>query len=139
MNLAKQQGKDLVLVAPTAKPPVAKILNFSNFKYQQKKKERSGKTGKSEIKEIRLTPFIAENDLQVRIKKGREFLESGDKLKINVKFVGRQITRKEFGQELLEKVAGELSEVGLIDQEPKMQGRFMTMQLKPNKNRKLKE
>ena len=134
LRLAKEKGKDLVLVAPTAKPPVAKILNFSNFKYQQKKKQKSGKTSKSETKELRFTPFIGEHDKQTRIKKGRAFLEDGDRLKINVKFVGRQMTRKEFGRELLEQVAEDLSEVGKIDTPPKMQGRIMTMTLKPVKN-----
>jgi len=134
---AKTQGKDLVMVAPAAKPPVAKIVDFANFKYQQQKKQKSGgKTKSSELKEIRLTPFIADNDFQTRIRKGREFLEEGDRLKINVKFVGRQITRKEFGFELMDRVKTQLTDIGLVDQEPKMIGRMLTMTVKPNKKQK---
>ena len=131
--LAKERNQDLVLVSPNAKPPVAKLIDFANFKYQQKKKNQSGKKSKSETKEIRVTPFIGENDLNVRIKKGREFLTDGDRLKINVKFVGRQITRKEFGEEILVKMANQLADISAIDQAPKMQGKLMSMTLKPSK------
>lgn len=136
LKLATDQKLDLVLVGPNAKPPVVKLINFSNFKYQQQKKDQtSKKRAKSgEIKEIRLTPFIAPNDLQTRLKKAKEFLEEGDRVKINVKFVGRQITRKEFGHEVLEKVAAELATHGTIDQKPKMQGKLMIMTIKPLKN-----
>lgn len=132
---AKKRGKDLILVGPNAKPPVAKLLNFSNFKYQQQKKEQSSKkkSKSTETKEIRLTPFIAPNDLQTRLKKARDFLVDGDRVKINVKFVGRQITRKEFGHEVLEKAAKDLADVASIDQPAKMQGRVMVMTLKPSK------
>lgn len=132
---AKEQGMDLVLVGPNAKPPVAKIVSFSNFKYQQKKKHQNNKkhAKSSEIKELRITPFIAPNDLNTRLKKSREFLEEGDRVKINVKFVGRQITRKEFGHEVLERITNDLADVSVIDQPAKMQGRIMTMTLKPRK------
>lgn len=135
LDLATAQGLDLILVGPNAKPPVAKLLNFSNFKYQlQKKEQTSKKKSKSgEIKEIRLTPFIATNDLNTRLKKAREFIKDGDRVKINVKFVGRQITRQEFGHEVLEKVIEQLADVATVDQKPKMQGRLMMMVLRPNK------
>lgn len=136
LKLAAEKKLDLVLVGPNAKPPVAKLINFSNFKYQQQKKEQSSnkKAKSSEIKELRITPFIAPNDLNTRLKKAREFLEDGDRVRINVKFVGRQITRKEFGHEVLENITEELKEISNVDQKPKMQGRIMTMTLKPNKN-----
>lgn len=135
LKLAKEQGVDLILVGPSAKPPVAKLLSFSNFKYQIQKKEQSSKkkSKASEIKEIRLTPFIAPNDLNTRLKKAKEFLEDGDRVKINVKFVGRQITRKEFGNEVLDQAVQFLSSVATIDQPAKMQGRMMVMTLKPIK------
>ena len=138
IKLAQKSQLDIVVVAPNAKPPVAKILDFANFRYTQKKRDQSSrKRSKSvEIKEIRMTPFIAQNDLDMRTKKAREFLEEGDKVKINVKFVGRQITRKEFGQQLLDRVVETLQDISSIDQHSKMQGRLMTLTLKPIKKSK---
>lgn len=135
LRVAKEKGLDLILVGPNAKPPVAKLLNFSNFKYQLKKRDQTSKkkSKASDIKEIRLTPFIAPNDLNTRLKKAKEFLEDGDRVKINVKFVGRQITRKEFGHEVLDRVVEELADISSVDQPAKMQGRMMVMTLKPNK------
>lgn len=135
LKLALDKKLDLVIVAPQAKPPVAKLVDFSNFRYLQKKKDQSSrkKSKGVELKEIRVTPFIADNDLQTRIKKSREFLTSGDRVRINVKFVGRQITRKEFGQEVLDRVISELSDISAVDQPPKMQGRLLTATLKPTK------
>jgi len=132
LALAREKGLDLVLVSPGAKPPVAKLVNFSNFKYQQKKKQKGGGgTKSSELKELRLTPFIAENDLQTRIKKAKEFLGDGDRVKVNIKFVGRQITRKEFGDEVADKVVTGLTGFGIVDQQPKMQGKILSFTLKP--------
>lgn len=139
LELAAKNQLDLVIVSPAAKPPVAKIIDFSNFRYLQKKKDQSSKKkNKSvELKEIRLTPFIAANDLNNRVKKARDFLTEGDRVKINVKFVGRQITRKEFGQEVLDQVTEMLQDVSTIDQPPKMQGKLLSMTLKPvSKNKK---
>lgn len=137
LDLAREKGLDVVLVAPNTKPPVAKLINFSNFKYQQKKKQKSGQGKKSvELKEVRLTPFIAENDLQTRVKKAREFLQEGDRVKINVKFVGRQITRKEFGQKVMDRVVTELGEVSKVDQPAKFQGKVLTATLKPSAKQK---
>ena len=114
---AKKKNLDLVLVAPNAKPPVAKIVDFSKFKYEQKQKHKSGKkkTKSVDIKEIRFTPFIAEGDYNIRIKRAIEFLKDGNKVKLNVKFVGRQITRKQFGQDLLNKAIEELSEYATVE------------------------
>lgn len=139
--MARQKGLDLVLVSPGANPPVAKLINFANFKYQQQKKDKAGRsrTKASELKEVRLTPFIAENDLNNRIKKIREFLEDGDRVKINVKFVGRQITRKEFGEDIAKEVIERLKDVALVDSEPKFQGKVLSATLKPIGKQKKKE
>jgi translation initiation factor IF-3 len=133
VDQAQQKGLDLVLVAPNAKPPVAKIVDFAKFKYQQKQKHKSGKkkTKNVDIKEIRFTPFIAEGDFNFRIKKAREFLEDGNKVKLNVKFVGRQITRKQFGQDLLNKAIEQLSDLATIEREPNFQGKILSTQLQP--------
>lgn len=127
------------MVAPSAKPPVAKIVDFSNFKYQIKKRDQTSKkkSKAGDTKELRMTPFIAENDLNTRIKKVKEFLADGDRVKINVKFVGRQITRKEFGHELVDRITTALTGAGSIDQPAKMMGKMLTVVYKPvPKNKK---
>lgn len=135
LHKAREKSLDLVMVAPNAKPPVAKLVDFANFKYQQKKKEQSGrkKSKSSELKEIRLTPFIAPNDLNTRVKKAQEFLEEGNRVKVNIKFVGRQITRKEFGHKIADQVIETLKDIGKVDQGPKFQGKILSFTIKPSK------
>lgn len=131
--LAHEQGKDLILVAPSAKPPVAKVIDFAKFKYQEKQKQAtSKKTSKGvDIKEIRLTPFIAQNDFNSRIKKAREFLEAGNKVRINVKFTGRQITHKEFGDRIMDDALYELSDLSTTEREPQLVGKVLVAQIQP--------
>lgn len=135
LERAKENGLDLVLVAPTANPPVAKIVSFAKFKYQQQQKDKLSKkkTKTGEIKEVRFTPFIAEGDFQVRIRKAREFLEDGNKVKLNVKFVGRQITRKQFGVDLIQRAIEALTDLATIEREPAFQGKVLSAQLQPKK------
>jgi len=130
---ARQQSLDLVEVAEKAQPPVVKIIDFKKFKYQEDKKTQAGKKkGKSqEVKEFRFTPFIAQNDFEIRVKRARKELTSLNKVKLTVKFVGRQITRKEFGQELLQKAIKELGDISKVEIQPKWQGRMLTTTLKP--------
>ncbi len=132
---AKQSGLDLVEVAPEAKPPVCKIINFRKFKYQESKKQRAGqkKAKQSQLKQIRFTPFIGKGDYETRVKKAKEFLKEGSKVKLTVKFVGRQITRKRFGYDLLEKTKKSLKNLSKVEVEPKWQGRLLSMVLKPAK------
>lgn len=124
---------DLIVVAENAKPPVAKIVAFAKFKYQQQQKESLGKKKSKtvEIKEVRFTPFIADGDYQQRVKKARKFLEGGDKVRLTVKFVGRQITRKEFGQNLLTKAIEDLGDICSVEFAPKLQGKLLFTQLQP--------
>lgn len=138
LNLAQSQELDLVEIAPMAKPPVAKIVNFKKFLYQQekKKKEEKRKAKISETKEIRLGPFMSDNDLQVRIKRGREFIENGDKLRLVVKFKGRQITRPEFGRKVLNSFIEALSDISKVDREPHFEGRQMIAVLSVEKGKK---
>lgn len=135
LNLAHTQGLDLVEIAPMAKPPVAKIIDFKKFLYQQekKKKEEKRKAKISQTKEVRLGPFMSENDLQVMIRRGREFLEDGDKLKLVVKFKGRQITRTEFGYKVVKKAIEELSNISKVDKEPRLEGRQIVAVLSAEK------
>lgn len=141
LSLAQQQELDLVEIAPTAKPPVAKIIDFNKFQYQmaKKKQEEKKKAKSSETKEIRLGPFMSENDLQVMIRRGREFLEDGDKIRLVVKFRGRQITRSDFGRQVIQKVAEALKDISKIDREPKFEGRQMVALLSPEKGKKHEE
>lgn len=137
--LAKSRslGLDLVEIAPMAKPPVAKIIDFKKFKYLEAKKEKDGKSasGKVELKEIRFTPFIAQGDLDSRVSKIKDIIEDGDRVKIVVKFTGRQITRVEFGHELIKKVLAGLEGLAVADGVPKLQGKQLFLILNPAKKK----
>lgn len=141
INLARTQQLDLVEIAPTANPPVAKIINFKKFLYQQekKKKEEKRKAKISQTKEVRLGPFMSENDLQVMIRRGREFLENGDKVKLVVKFKGRQITRTEFGFGVVKKVIEAVSDISKVDRDPHLEGRQIITVLSAEKVKKNEE
>jgi translation initiation factor IF-3 len=138
LKLAQEQELDLVEIAPTAKPPVAKLIDFNKFLYQQakKKQEEKKKAKNSETKEIRLGPFMSDNDLQVMIRRGREFLEDGDKIRLVVRFRGRQITRSEFGKGVINKVVEALKDISKIDREPHFEGRQMIAMLSVEKGKK---
>lgn len=137
---ARQAGLDLVEVASNAKPPVCKIIDFKKFKYQEDKKQRAGKKKNKagETKEIRFTPFIAKGDYELRIKRAKGFLEEGEKVRLTVRFVGRQITRKQFGYDLLKKVNDTLREISKVEVEPKWHGRMLSMVLKPSQKQSKK-
>jgi len=135
---ARQANLDLILVAEKAKPPVAKIIDFNKFKYQEQQKLKEGKKKDKTQgqKEIRLTPFIAQGDFATRIDRSKEFLTDGHKIKMTVKFTGRQITRKEFGFELLKKAVKQLAEFGTQQSEPKLQGKLLWITMAPLKQSK---
>lgn len=137
LEKARNLGVDLVEIAPMAKPPVAKLIDFKKFKYIEAKKERDGKgtSGKVELKEIRFTPFIAQGDMDSRLKKIKEYLDDGDRVKIVVKFTGRQITRVEFGHELIKKVMLELDGFATPDGVAKLQGKQLFLILNPAKKK----
>lgn len=137
LSRARALTTDLVEIAPMAKPPVAKLIDFKKFKYLEAKKERDGKSSsnKVELKEIRFTPFIAQGDMDSRLKKIREYLGDGDRVKIVVKFTGRQITRVEFGHELIKKVLAGLEGAATPDGVAKLQGKQLFLILNPAKNK----
>lgn len=138
IDLARDKGLDLVEIAPQAKPPVAKIIDFKKFKYLEAKKEREGKakSGKVDLKEMRFTPFIAQGDFDSRIGRIHDFFEGGDRVKVVVKFTGRQITRPDFGKEVLARIVAELGEECKPDGEPKLQGKQLFLILNPVKKAK---
>jgi len=135
LEKAREQELDLVEIAPKAQPPVAKIIDFKKFLYQEskKKQEEKRKNKASETKEVRLGPFMSENDLMVMVKRAREFLEDGDKVRLVLKFTGRQITHPEFGERIVDKTIQELSNVSKIERERHFEGRQIISLLAPEK------
>lgn len=132
---SEEEGVDLVEVAPQAKPPVVKIIDFSKFLYQLKKKKQDEKKGAkgSETKQIRFGPFIGEHDLDIKLKKAKEFLEEGNKVKFAVRFTGRQMGHQDIGRQKLDMVLEKLGELAKVEREARMEGRQMTMMIARNK------
>ena len=130
LEKAKEQELDLVEVAPTAKPPVARIIDFKKFLYQEEKKRRETKrkAKSSETKEIRLGPFMNEHDLETMTKRAREFLEENDKVKLVVRFKGRQMGHPEFGLKVVGKAIDMLSDISKVDKDPHFEGRGQDQQ-----------
>lgn len=135
LRKAREEGLDLVEIAPAASPPVAKIVNFNKFIYQEEKKKREEKkkSKASETKELRLSPYIDNHDLMVIIKKAREFLGDGNKVRFVVKFAGRQITHPEFGENVLKRAINELSDASKIEREKHFEGRQLIAIISPDK------
>ncbi|MBY6035235.1 translation initiation factor IF-3 [Fictibacillus nanhaiensis] len=133
LDLATNANLDLVLVAPAAKPPVCKIMDYGKFKYEQQRKEREARKNQKVIttKEIRLSPTIEENDFNTKLKNARKFLEKGDKVKASIRFRGRAITHSQIGKTVLEKLAKECEDLSTVETSPKMEGRSMFLILAP--------
>jgi len=133
LELAKAQGLDLVEISPTADPPVCKIVDYSKFKYDQKKKQKEikAKAQKTVIKEIRFGPNTDDHDFNFKLNHARKFLEEGAKVKAYVHFVGRTIVFKERGEILLLKFAQSLEEEAKVEQLPKLEGKRMFLMLSP--------
>ena len=141
LGQARKVGLDLIEIAPIAKPPVAKIINFGKFRYQEEKKEKQQKKGVKggELKEIRFSPFIGEADYKTRLERVKEFLEDKDKVRLVVKFKGRQMGSKQFGYSLLKRVLDELGQSIAVDMEPKFLGRHLIMVISPRFSKKKPE
>jgi len=133
MKLAEEARMDLVLVSPNAKPPVARIMDYGKFRYEQQKKEREARKNQKvvNIKEIRLSPTIDDHDFNTKLRNARKFLEKGDKVKVSIRFRGRAITHKELGRVVLERMAEEASDISVIESKAKMDGRSMFLMLAP--------
>jgi len=124
---AEEKNLDLVLVSPNAKPPVCKIMNYGKYKFEQAKKEKEAKKKQKvlEVKEIRVTPNIEEHDFSFKAKNARKFLEDGNKVKITVRFRGREVNNSKAGEAVLEKFIEALEEVSVVEKKPKLEGRNM--------------
>lgn len=136
LKRAQLEDKDLVEIAPKAKPPVVKLIDFKKFKYLEAKKEREARKSvkKVGVKEIRLSPFIGNHDFQTRIKRAESFLNDGNQLKISVPFKGREITRKEFGMQIIQKAIENLQEISKVVKSPYFEGRVLVTLLTPSKS-----
>ncbi len=135
LAMAEEQDVDLVEISPTAKPPVCKLMDFGKYKYEQSKKrdEAKKKQKQVQIKEIKFRPGTDDGDYNIKMRKIREFLEDGDKVKITLRFRGREMAHQELGAQLLERIKTELTEEGQVEQFPKMEGRQMVMMVAPKK------
>nr|WP_242532047.1 translation initiation factor IF-3 [Salipiger thiooxidans] len=133
MELAEQAGLDLVEISPNANPPVCKIMDFGKFKYEQQKRESEARKKQKiiEVKEIKFRPGTDTHDYDVKMRNVLKFLENGDKVKITLRFRGREMAHQNLGRELLERVAEDVKEVGKVENMPKMEGRQMIMMIGP--------
>lgn len=136
--LSEGQGLDLVEIAPAASPPVAKMIDYKKFIYQEEKKKREEKRNAkvSETKEIRLGPHMSDNDLQTMIRRTRDFLEDGDKVRLVLKFRGRQIVHPEFGHEIIRKVIMAVEGLSKVDREPHFEGKQLISLLSAERKKK---
>ena len=133
LNAALDFGLDLVEVSPNATPPVCKIMDYGRYKYEQTKKQQEAKKKQTtfQLKEIKVRPKTGEHDLQTKIGHIRKFIGRKDKVKVTVMFRGREITLTDRGREILYRIAGDVEEIAIIEQEPKFEGRTMIMVLSP--------
>ena len=137
LELSEEAGLDLVEISPNASPPVCKIMDYGKYKYEQQKKESEARKNQKiiEVKEIKFRPGTDTHDYEVKMRSVTKFLENGDKVKITLRFRGREMAHQELGRELLERVATDIDGFGKIENIPKMEGRQMTMMIGPNSSK----
>ncbi|WP_456077570.1 translation initiation factor IF-3 [Jhaorihella thermophila] len=133
LELADEAGLDLVEISPNANPPVCKIMDFGKFKYEQQKREAEARKKQKtiEVKEVKFRPNTDTHDYQVKMRNVFKFLENGDKVKVTLRFRGREMAHQNLGRELLERVAEDVKEIGRVENMPKMEGRQMIMMIGP--------
>jgi translation initiation factor IF-3 len=133
MEIAANVNLDLVLVAPNAKPPVCRIMDYGKYRYEQQKKEKEARKNQKiiNLKEIRLSPTIEEHDFNTKLRNARKFLEKGDKVKASIRFRGRAITHSQIGRTVLERLAKDCEDLASIESHPKMEGRSMFLVMAP--------
>ena len=133
LRIAEERGLDLVKISPQAQPPVCKLMNYGKFKFEQSKREKEAKKNQHvvEIKEIRMSPGIDVGDFNTKLKNAQKFLADGNRVKVSVRFRGREMAHTEIGRDLLTKFAEQCAEAATMDKAPKMEGRSMTMFLSP--------
>jgi translation initiation factor IF-3 len=134
LSMAEEQGLDLVEVAPAAKPPVCRLMDYGKYQYERTKRERQSRKSQrtAEVKEIRMHPKTGQHDKDFKIKQMRKFLASGAKVKVRVRFRGREMSHRELGRQLLMDIARSIEDVGVVEQFPRMEGRSLLMILAPS-------
>jgi translation initiation factor IF-3 len=135
MRLAEEEGLDLVEISPNATPPVCKIMDFGKFKYEQQKRESEAKKKQKiiEVKEVKFRPNTDTHDYDVKMRNVMKFLEKGDKVKVTLRFRGREMAHQNLGRDLLERVAADVEGLGKVENMPRMEGRQMVMMIGPAK------
>ena len=137
LEIAEGKGMDLVKISPNATPPVCRIMDYGKYRFEQTKREKEARRNQHviEIKEIRMSPGIADNDFNVKLKNGQKFLKDGDRLKVSVRFRGREMAHTSIGEDLLNRYAAECAEMANLDKAPKLEGRNMSIFLSPKPNK----
>ncbi len=133
LNIAIEAGLDLVEVSAQAKPPVCRVMDYGKFKYESSKKAKEAKKKQTiiRLKEVKLRPKTEEHDLQFKLRSAKKFLQGGDKVKVTIRFRGREITHKELGMKILKRIAEELKDIATVENSPRLEGRTMTMLMAP--------
>jgi translation initiation factor IF-3 len=141
LGIALEKGLDLVEVAPSAQPPVCRLMDYGKFKFEQNKREKEARKKQKiiSVKEVKMRPNIEEHDFQVKAKNARKFLSGGDKVKLTIMFRGREITHPELGEKLSLKFVGELTDISSVEKAPKVEGRNMVTVLIPKLDNDKKE
>ena len=133
MKAAQKKGLDLVLVAPDAKPAVAKFMNYSKYRFDQQKRQKEMKKNQKviQVKEVRLSPTIEKHDFETKVRNARKFLEGGDKVKVSLRFIGRMIVHADVGEKVVQDFAQSLADVSIVDSKMKLEGKSLTLILAP--------
>ncbi len=141
LRIAEEKDLDLVMISPAAKPPVCKVMDYGKFRFEQSKREKEAKKNQRvmDVKEIRMSPGIGENDFNTKLKNGQKFLADGDRVKVTVRFRGREMAHTSIGETLLRDYAKKCSEIANMDKEPKLEGRNMSLFLSPKSQSQLKK
>ena len=141
LKIADEQGLDLVKISPQAVPPVCKLMDYGKYRFEQTKRDKEAKKNQRivEIKEVRMSPGIDVNDFNVKVRNAQRFLADGNRVKVAVRFRGREMAHTDIGKRLLEKFAADCAEVATMDKEPKLDGRHMTMFLSCRQNKENKK
>ena len=137
LNLAEERQMDLVKIAPQAKPPVCKLMDYGKYRFEQSKREREARKNQKviTIKEVRLSATIEDHDVDVKFKNAVKFLQDGNKVKVTIRFRGRQITHSEIGLEVMKNFAERIKDYGVVERRPLIEGRNMTMIVVPRENK----
>ncbi len=137
LKVAIDKGYDLVKIAPGSNPPVCRIMDYGKFRFEQMKREKEAKRNQhvTEVKEVRMSPSIGENDFNTKVRSGQKFLKDGARVKVSIRFRGREMAHTNLGSELLDKYAQECAEFATVDSQAKLEGRFMSIFLSPKPNK----